>query len=432
MTQQFSHTSATSHEERRQGDSPSGAGSAAIPAAPALSLSRQAMAAMVHPDQLPPASAGLSTPSDNMGCSLGHTQCAPLGGAGGDPRQSPANAGGFEPEAVKASASETAPVGASMTDHQRDDAANCTPPGVPARKARPSRAKRTTAAMENFLGQFFFDWLSATVPNGKTGSGEKRRAAPDKPDHAEDRAGLAEEEAATLLLNRFAVAHGLHRRRLGNVRDGYGGGNFFGASPVEGDHFVVVRTGHSTVMPSIDISGGDGRCATLAPLALRELGPLNISRADVSHDHSAEGYFDALVAYAEADTSRPSRPRIVDEGHGRTMYWGKRSDEAMVRVYEKDMERVAKKKLPADQADPHLVRVEISINPPSADKAAMGKLAAERGPGALLGAIVWVRRFVERVAVLTGNAKTAHAVWRSVALTACRCPDPARRGRMKC
>lgn len=340
---------------------------------------------------------------------MGHTQCAPLGGDGGNPRQSPENAGDLEPEADQAQAAEPAPAGANMSDHPEDDATNCTPSGVPARKARQSRAKRTSGAMVNFLGQWFFDWMSATVPNGVDGKGAKRRAAPDKPDHAEDRAGRDEEAAATLELTRFAVANGLHRRRIGNVRDGYGGGIFFAASPVEGDPFVVIRTGHSTVMPAIDISGGDGRCAVLAPLALRELGPLNISRADVSHDHSAEGYFDALVAYAEADTSRPSRLRIIDDGAGRTMQWGKRSDEAMVTVYEKDLERVADGKLAADQADPHLVRVEIRINPPSANKAAMGKLATERGPGALLGAIAWVRRFVEHVAVLTGNAKTADA-----------------------
>lgn len=423
MTQHFSHISAAAdHQapaERSQGDSPS----CAVPAAPGMSLSSQAMAAMLARDTpaTSTAQAVIYPPNAKRGGSLRHTQCAEPGGHGGNPRQDPANAGSFEPEAEQAPASESAPSGAEPGICPQDDAANHPPFDGSERggetgksRTRKSRASATTPEMAAFIGAFFFDWLSLTIPNGSDGTGRLRRSAKDDPDPAEDLAGKVESREAERVLTRWAVAQGLRQQRVGHGTDGYKGAAHYGLSPVEGDRLATIRAGHSVTMPGLEIPGGGGACARLAPAALSQLGPVNLARADVSFDWSQDGLFDALFAYARRESIRQRRnpPRLVDSGKGRTFYWGesvkkgggkkRERSEIELKVYEKDMELHSEGSL-IGPPDPRRVRIEFSFAPHKAPtKAGMARLAAAEGPGALLGTSLWVRRMVQHIAAITG------------------------------
>lgn len=294
----------------------------------------------------------------------------------------------------------------------------------PFKRGRKSRARKTSADLDAWLDQWFFDWLSVTIPNKIDGKGSRRgtsradmaqaqayvdpglrRAAMDYC-RAEVEAGKAEDRAGRDTLSLWAVSQGLHQMRVGRGPSGYAGGLIYGLSPVDSEPLAVVQSGHATNMPGLTISGGDGACARLAPMALDLLGPVLLARADVTWDWSQDGYFDALLGYARATSarSRMAAPRVIESDTGRTFYWGD-SGSVSVKVYQKDLERVARKKLAIDDADPDLVRVEYRFAPPSAAKSGMAALARDHGPGALLGTTHWVRRMVEHIAVLTGAAK---------------------------
>lgn len=417
MTQHISQFSAAADQqapqERSQGDSPSCASrGAAGSAASDRPLSSQAIAAMLTRATPATSTAQAVTypPHANRGGSLRHTQCAEPGGHGGNPHQGSANAGPFEPEAGTAPAVEPAPAGAEPGICPQDDAPNHPPPSesegggeTGETKKRKSRASATTPEMQAFIDAWFFDWLSVTIPNGLDGTGRLRRAAKDEADPEEDLAGRFESREAERALTRWAVAQGLRQQRVGHGTDGYKGAAHYGASPVEGDRLATIRAGHSTTMPGLEIPGGGGACVHLAPSALSQLGPVNLARADVSFDWSQAELFDALLAYARAESARSGRrsPRTEDRGQGRTFYWGE-GGEVQLRVYEKDAELHAKGKL-VGPPDPRRVRIEFSFAPHKAPaKAGLARLAAEKGPGALLGISLWVRRMVQHIAVLTG------------------------------
>lgn len=294
----------------------------------------------------------------------------------------------------------------------------------PAKKARKSRARKTSPCLDAWLDMWFFDWLSVTIPNGLDGKGSRRgtdkaesakaRAQGDQHarkaalDHirAERIAGKAEDRDGRDTLCMWAVSQGLHQMRVGRGRQGYDGGLTYGASPVDTDALAVVQAGHATNMPGLIISGGDGACADLAPAALDLLGPVLLARADVSWDWSQEGFFDALLEYARrvSKASRMASPRLIESDTGRTFYWGD-SGSTSVKVYQKDLERVASKKLAIEDADPDLVRIEYRIAPSTEDKRGMAMIARDHGPGALLGTSHWVRRMVEHIGDLTGMSK---------------------------
>ena len=268
--------------------------------------------------------------------------------------------------------------------------------------------------MAAFIGAWFFDWMSLTIPNGADGTGRLRRSPKDRHEPDEDIAGRLESREAERVLSRWAVAQGLRQQRVGHGTDGYKGAAHYGLSPVEGDRLATIRAGHSVTMPGLEIPGGDGACARLAPAALSQLGPVNLARADVSFDWSQDGLFDALFAYARRESIRQRRnpPRLVDSGKGRTFYWGesvkkgggkkRERSEIELKVYEKDMELHNEGSL-IGPPDPRRVRIEFSFAPHKApSKAGMARLAAAEGPGALLGTSLWVRRMVQHIAVLTG------------------------------
>lgn len=283
---------------------------------------------------------------------------------------------------------------------------------------RATRARLTSPRMAAFADLWFFDWLTLTVPNGLTGTGEKRRSTPakraeamrlDGPDRKaelarldrEDAEGMREEDEAVNRLCLFAVVQGLRPQRIGKGSDGYKGGLNYGESPTDEDRLLTVRAGHKGNMPGVEISGGDGACERLAPHALTLLGPVLLARADVSLDWSQEGLYEALLDYARrmSRATKMASPRIIESDTGRTFYWGK--GESSVRVYHKDLERVARGKIAPADADPNLIRVEFTFAPKSNDKAGMARLAS-CGAGHLLGVSHWVRNMVEEVGRLTG------------------------------
>lgn len=269
------------------------------------------------------------------------------------------------------------------------------PPLPDAQRPVPSRwAKRTAPAMDAFLQGFFFDWLTITVPNSISGKGVRPLG--------DEGAAMVREAENRLAL--WAMKNRLFRGRLGNGTDGYRGAANLVDDPTASERVATIRTGHATNMPGLELPGADGRCATLARSALADLGPVLVARADASRDQSVPGLWDALLGYArENSRAAPGDhglkpPRLLISETGRTFYWG--SDGVKLKVYEKDLERVAAGKLDADEADPHLVRVEFSFSPSSKRKAAFAALS----PGDMVRTSVWARRFAEYLARLLGEA----------------------------
>lgn len=267
------------------------------------------------------------------------------------------------------------------------------------KKPRKSRAQETSPEMRGFMGWWFFDWCSLTIPNGLDGKGTRRRSPPDLRDRAEDAAGEAEAKAARDRLTKWCVSQGLRKISLRRGTDGFRAGMNFGTNPTSTERLATIRDGHATNMPAIEIPGGGGACAELAPSALALLGPVNAARLDVSWDYTRTGFFNELQAYA-MDHAGQNAPTILDLGRGRTMTWDR--GETMVKVYEKSMEQHAKGHL-IGPPDPRKVRVEFRFMPKkAADKAGFARLARDEGPAGLLASVLWIRRMVEWIAAHTG------------------------------
>ena len=269
-------------------------------------------------------------------------------------------------------------------------------------KRRASRAKISTNDMQEFLSRWFFDWLTITIPNPLTGKGEKTQ----RHEHYEK-----QELDALDRMTSWAAIENLRRLRLGGGTDGYKAGLNLAFDPTDSERIVTIRAGHQTNMPGMEIPGGRGHCAALAKSALAALGPVMLAKADVSLDVQRSGLFDELcelcVDFAEA--RKMESPRLYgDEQSGRTIYLGKGN---RVKIYEKGKERIAKKTAEEgeDAAHPELVRIEFTIVGDK-KKQALGKIAAEDGPGALLPTVFWIRSFIERLAVILGDVAEEEAV----------------------
>lgn len=249
--------------------------------------------------------------------------------------------------------------------------------------------------MARFLDLWFFDWLTVTIPNPTTGKGQRPEAG-GKSDEME--------REAILRLARWARSHDLHQIRIGNGSDGFRAGLHLGWTPADKERVATIRAGHSTNMPSLELPGADGACDDLARSALARLGPVLVARADVSLDLSRPGLWDALHRYAVHQTGAGGGrgmkpPRVIHSDLGRTFYWG--GDAVSLKVYEKDLERVARGKLAPADADQNLVRIEFTFRPETRKKAAFARLS----PGEMIGTSVWARRFVEHLARITGAAE---------------------------
>lgn len=268
--------------------------------------------------------------------------------------------------------------------------ADCVPQNTPPRK-RASRARQTSSAMQDFLNLWFLDWLTLTVPNERTGKGTR-------PQGCDGDAMLRDAETR---LMKWARTQGLWALRIGNGSDGFKGAVHLGWAPTDKERVASVRSGHSTNMPSLEITGGDGSCDDLAESARRLLGPVLVARADVTLDMSQPNLWDDLLAYARGQSGAGAgkgmkTPRVMVGECGRTFYWG--GDGVSVRVYEKDLERVARGKLDRADADEDLVRVEFTFRPESRKKAAFATLT----PGQMLGTSRWARRMVETLGKMVG------------------------------
>lgn len=448
MTQTFSQFSADAFpgtdgsqaaQERRQGGSPSGDGDVAprasslsARAVAAVAADKFAAAVMAHNaawashsssvaagDRHPPeGTEGSSTPHMPKGgvvCGTGTVTPERLKGR--NPSESPAIAGvsrkNSQPENGGRPVSESGSPTSENGQMCAASAAKCPP--LPKGAKRKSRAAISTAEMDSFIRLFGFDWLALTIPNGSTGTGEKRMAAKGVKDPDEDRAGHIEEAEAERMLTRWAVGNGLRQIRVGHGTDGFKAGAGYGFNAFDKERVATIRAGHPRDMPSLEITGRGA--ATLAPAALEQLGPVNISRVDVTLDVSRSGLFDQLLSYckAEAKRQRRSMPRVEGRGDtGRTFYWGESQQRAKtgkgdrgevhVCVYEKDLQLQSSGQL-AGQADPNRVRIEFRFAPKKATaKAGLGRLAAAEGASAVLRTSLWVRRMVERLAVLAGAA----------------------------
>ena len=268
-----------------------------------------------------------------------------------------------------------------------------TTPPLP--EGRKSREKVTTEDMSQFLKLWFFDWLSVTIPNSVDGKGTK----------AEGLKGLAESDKASKRLFLWTTLKGLHVMRVGKGTDKYLGAAHLAFDPTAKDRVASIRDGHSANMPNIELTGANGMCAELAPLALSELGPVLIARADSSWDVSQAGLWDDLydLLCQMSVQHKMEMPRVEGtEQKGRTIYFG--SGEASVKIYEKSFELLAKGKIEEADLDENLVRIEFTFRPKKGKKAGLAKIARDEGAGSLLRTTRWVRSLTEQLAVMTKQA----------------------------
>lgn len=276
-------------------------------------------------------------------------------------------------------------------------------------KSKRTRKKATSPAMEAFLSQFSFDYLVVTIPNPVDGKGSKS-SGPD---------GHAQEVEAVDRMMSFVTQCDLRKLRIGKGSDSYLASCHFAYDPTDSHRLMTVRAGHGTNMPGLEIPGGRGACATLAPAALSLLGPVMLARADVALDVKREGLFDELHAlcheFAEQNRGKKSKmepPTMLgDEAKGRTVYFG--GKQAGVKIYEKGKERIARGTAePGEEAAADdLVRIEFTVRPKNTkEKHGSCEIAHEKGPGALLGTVLWIRQFVERLAVIVDAADEDTAI----------------------
>lgn len=243
------------------------------------------------------------------------------------------------------------------------------------------------AALAGMLSEFTFDWFQFTVPTDEGGGVCK--------------AGDATERDALRRAISWATENGLHEGRVTGGANGYRVRLPLHAGP-EGEAVAAISSGSSSgIMPNVTITGGDGACHGLAEAAQEAFGMMRLSRADAALDVSLPGLWDALHDMAvKLSRANPKlgTVRVMDGGQGRTFYLGSRSSAVSLRVYEKDLERVARGRLDPGAADPDLVRVEWTFRPQSRSKKGMARLS----PGDMVRTSVWARDFTARMAKITG------------------------------
>lgn len=279
---------------------------------------------------------------------------------------------------------------------------------------RRSRAKTTTPEMQKLIDSAFLDYLTVTVPNSYNGTGERLGIFPIVPGNLTElelyELGKKEEQAASQMLCMWAASQNLRVARIGRGTDKYHGAAHFAFDPTSKVRVATVRAGHSRNMPSMELPGADGECARLALAALSDLGPVNVSRADVTIDCSKPFLWEEAdeLAIKIAKARNMAAPRYDgNELEGRTVKIG--SGEVSLTIYEKSLERLARKKILKNEVDPNLVRVEFSFRPHKAKaKAELGAFLQQENakgllansPGDLLKTSYWVRQFIQGFAQL--------------------------------
>lgn len=333
MTQHFSHFTADDQQaaqERRQGDSPSGAGDAA-PAASIMpgGLAERAQKAMRAAGR--PSALSLLTAS----------YAAAVEG------RSDGGSDTFSPRSVITGASFSDPVEKKGKPKKE----------APLREAADSAASRpfgdrpAPQTIAGIVDQMECDYLAFSLP-ASDGTMKCKVGGDDEAD-------------IVARAIRFFETNGLVFSG-----DGSGGPSFrrrldFGLMDEKERPAKILVGSYTSGVPHIDIRGGGGLCAALAPAAQAEFPDGRASRVDVKLDVSVgpEG-FDALYAWAGRFAScrlRPGAPELDPRGTaegGRTFTMGARKSTVYLRVYEKGLQMCG---AGHDDVDPRLVRIEFEL-----------------------------------------------------------------------
>lgn len=202
---------------------------------------------------------------------------------------------------------------------------------------------------------FTFDWYELTVLSLETATGNF------------DPKNKEEEHAATTFLTSF-----LRSLRLipfvnnTSGRNGYRASLPFRSSLSEMDAIATVYHSSKESMPHLTLTGAEGQCHPIVDAFRRTGAPHIVSRVDNRMDTSKEGLMDHLIEKFHTDEGNSL---LIDSGPlGRCLYLNSSQSSVRIRMYEKDLERVARNKISGDEADPHLVRIEMQVRPSSEKK----------------------------------------------------------------
>ncbi len=211
---------------------------------------------------------------------------------------------------------------------------------------------------------FAFDWFEATAIAVSSLGCTTRQ--------------IEEEDAATRAILATLIAGG-----LSPVRDPGGAGKSYGVSLQlksdlkHADAVAKVSFGsHTGAMPHITVTGADGQCHSIATHLQSARLPLKPTRIDVKVDISMKDLWSRLKKKADEQAGRSKkikRPVVISGSEGgETFRLGAPSSSTCIRVYKKDFERFAKKKIKEEDIDPNLVRIEFQLRPKGLDAIAMG------------------------------------------------------------
>ena len=215
---------------------------------------------------------------------------------------------------------------------------------------------------------FRFDWYQCTVLSQRTAKGGFKKPK----DMAEDLRNQREEQAAALEMTNVLRLMGLYAtQNTGKCPGNYRSSIAFRASLADADHVAILGHAGNLLMPHVIFPGANGACHNLVE-GFRKFGiPHNVSRCDVRLDISCEGLMDELIS-----RFYDKEEHTLISSTGRTFYYGSRKSDSFIRIYEKDLERVANGKMNREDADPNLVRIEMQVKPSVERKQAFSVMSA--------------------------------------------------------
>lgn len=257
---------------------------------------------------------------------------------------------------------------------------------TPLAPRRKSRAVPLTPDAADFLGSFRWDWWQFTLPNPVTGKGRMDDMSPRE--RAESLESLMD----------FGISIGLRAKPVKGGANGYRAGTPFALKVSDKGGVLTVYSGHRTNMPGVSITGGHGACHGIAEQAKARFGQLLLARADVSVDMTFPGAYEQIRLMSEL-FARDRGIRTKESGtieEGRTFYL--LTDAAQLRIYQKDLERVASGELKIEDADPDLIRVEFVFRPQSRAKRAFSDMS----PAQMIRAVHWTRLYAGTLGQLVG------------------------------
>jgi len=251
--------------------------------------------------------------------------------------------------------------------------------------------------MQNLLSMAAFDWFQGTVCAA---------------DGSFQQTAIGESDDCVKKLMSLAFREKMHPCDTTSAGHGYGAILPFQKSAESKIVVMKVAAQHSKgMMPNITIPGAKGACEVIAPKLQKLFPEMLLSRADVKIDVSQEGLFLDLLDAVKRIGSRKKNFKIdtrytlledKDIGVlGRSFIVGSKQSTVWMRIYEKDLERVAKGDILAKDADPNLVRVETVFQPQSSGKKSMAAMQ----PHEMLLTSLWVREVIQEFAKILDVAK---------------------------